>query len=94
MSEARIQTQILNFLKVHYPNAIVWKLADRSLSGIPDILFIHKGRVVWFEVKIYGKKPTEIQKYVGEKLKENGVEWYIVHSVDECKERLYEKANR
>lgn len=47
------QSQIINYLKEHYPDAFVWKAAagPYSRQGIPDVCAIISGRFYGFEVK-------------------------------------------
>lgn len=51
--ENHFQNKIIKFLKSHYPDSVTKKYAVGAYSqgGMPDILFIHKGRYIGFEVK-------------------------------------------
>lgn len=51
--ESYFQTKIIKALKKAYPDSVVEKYSAGAYStgGIPDILFIHKGRYYGFEVK-------------------------------------------
>ena len=57
--EQRIQNSILRYLR-RQPETWAFK-ADVSTRGIPDVICVHCGRFVVFEVKQPGKKPTADQ---------------------------------
>ena len=63
------------------------KLSDKFYSGIPDILVIHKGRALWFELKTEKGVVSEIQKWTHLKLINAGCECFVVRSLDELKEK-------
>jgi len=73
MLESTIQTSILKYLKGFPHPRFVWKVSDRFRSGIPDILFIYKGKVIFIEVKQPGKEPTPIQSNTIDTLNKCGV---------------------
>lgn len=51
--ENYFQNKIIRFLKASYPDSVTKKYAVGAYSqgGMPDILFIHGGRYIGFEVK-------------------------------------------
>lgn len=51
--ESYFQDKIIKFLKASYPDSVTKKYAVGAYSqgGMPDILFIHRGRYIGFEVK-------------------------------------------
>lgn len=51
--ENHFQNKIIKFLKESYPESVTKKYAVGAYSqgGMPDILFIHGGRYIGFEVK-------------------------------------------
>ena len=56
-------------------------------SGIPDIIAIVGGRFVGIECKADPtKKPTELQKWCGEEIKEAGGLWFLIRSVEDLRE--------
>ena len=83
MSERDIQNRIIKYLKQTYPNAIVFKLTEETLCGIPDVLFIHGGRTIFFEVKKPGGNIRPLQVSVIRRINENGGEAGIVYSVED-----------
>ncbi len=91
MSEKQIQSQILKYLKKHYPNAIAWKLHEDpvfGVVGIPDILFVVDGVAFFFEVKKPGECASKIQKSVLKKLKNNDIIAEVVYSVADVQHYL------
>ena len=63
--ESYYQTKIIGHLKKKYPDSFVRKYSAGAFSsgGVPDILFIHKGRYIGFEVKRpYFGTVSELQK--------------------------------
>lgn len=88
MLENTIQSKILKYIRKTYPQAVVWKLTETTNCGIPDILFIHKGRVMFFEVKRPGGRRRPLQEITVDKIKLNNVYAGFVESVDEVKEAI------
>lgn len=86
MLESSIQTAIRKHLKKE--GWMVIKLISTSQNGIPDLMCIKAGRVIFFEVKQPGKKviPGGLQEYMINELRKQGVEAYEVHSVTEVKQ--------
>lgn len=91
MLESKIQSSIRNYLKKE--GWLVVKLISTSQNGIPDLMCIKDGRVVFFEVKQPGKKVIlgGLQEYMIAELIRKGVEAYEVHSVNEVKEIFLNK---
>lgn len=88
MLESSIQTAIRKHLKKD--GWMVIKLISTSQNGIPDLMCIKDGRVIFFEVKQPGKKviPGGLQEYMINELRKQGVEAYEVHSVTEVKSAI------
>lgn len=63
MSETQFKTKVLNHLK-KIEHGFFFKISDKFLAGIPDILGCYKGRFIAIELKVGKNKPTMIQKYV------------------------------
>jgi Holliday junction resolvase len=66
----------------------VVKLINTSKPGIPDLMAIKDGRVIFFEVKSAGGKVSKLQEHQMEQLREIGVEAYVVRSTVEVKSLL------
>lgn len=65
----------------------VWviKLLSTFIKGLPDRMVLCKGGYVGFaEIKTTGKKPTKIQLYVHDKLKDLG---FVVFVIDDIESR-------
>ena len=63
----------------------VWviKLLSTFIKGLPDRMVLCKGGYVGFaEIKTTGKKPTKIQLYIHDKLKELGFEVFIIDDIE------------
>ena len=88
MKELSIQTKIVTYLRKTYPKAVVWKLADEKISGIPDILFMNDGVAYFFEVKTPVGRLTKIQEYTIKALRRAGIYANKVTSLEEVKEIL------
>lgn len=88
MTESQIQKKILDYLRKAYPGAVVWKLSEQTLRGVPDIFFAFKGFLHFFEVKKPGGDIRMIQKVRIRELNDNKVNANIVFSVDEVHDIL------
>lgn len=91
MSEKQIQTKILNYLKKHYPGAVVWKIHEDPMFGvvgIPDIMFIVDGVTFFFEVKKPGEEPSRIQEVVLHKLQRNDIIADVVYGIQDVQRLL------
>lgn len=65
----------------------VWviKLLSTFIKGLPDRLVLCKGGYIGFaEIKTTGKKPTKIQLYIHDKLKDLG---FVVFVIDDIESR-------
>lgn len=87
MTEAQIQTKIAKRLKEN--GWLVIKLIQTSMNGIPDLMCIRKGNVVFLEVKKPDTQPSELQKYVIDGLTKSGVYAAVVRSVEDVDTLCY-----
>lgn len=87
-TESQIQTKVLAWLKKTFPEAFVWKISDKWYVGIPDILFIWKGIVVFIELKRPGDSMTPKQVHTMNKIIEAGAYGFCATSLDEVKTKL------
>ncbi|MFC3724473.1 VRR-NUC domain-containing protein [Neoaquamicrobium sediminum] len=83
MLESYIERKVCEYAKKL--GWLVRKLQWVGRHGAPDRLFIRAGRVVFIEFKAPGKKPTEHQRLELERLREQGMEAYVVDDIDEGK---------
>ena len=81
MMESQIQAKITQKLKNH--GWFVTKLIQTSTNGIPDLMAIRKGNVIFLEVKQPGKKASPLQDHQIEGLNRCGVEARVVSSVED-----------
>lgn len=70
MRESIIQTQIKKYLETN--GWMVIKLIQTSCNGIPDLMALKDGRVIFLEIKQPGKKPNDLQQYRIDKLNAAG----------------------
>jgi Holliday junction resolvase len=80
MKESEIQSKIIKNHKESGWLAI--KLIQTNTNGIPDLLLIKEGQVVFVEVKSQYKKPTPLQEYVHGQLRKAGVNVFVANSPD------------
>jgi Holliday junction resolvase-like predicted endonuclease len=52
---------------------IVIKLIQTTLNGVPDLMMMKAGQVVFVEVKTGKNKSTPLQQYVQNKIREKGI---------------------
>lgn len=63
-------------------------------AGIPDLMLVKDGRVIWFEVKQPGKKPTPIQvRRMAEIEEQSGARCYVVTSREQADEHLRDSSH-
>lgn len=74
MKESQIQSKIIE--RHQKLGWFVTKLIQTTTNGIPDLMLIKHGRVVFIEVKAKGKKPEELQLYRHAEMRGYGVEVY------------------
>lgn len=75
MKESLIQKKIADRHKNQ--GWFVTKIIQTTTNGIPDLMLIRDGRVVFIEVKAKGKKPAPLQQYMINLLQEQGVHVYV-----------------
>lgn len=85
MTESKIQSKILKYLKGAYPSAYIVKISDRFISGIPDILMIEDSYIYFFEVKTPRGRVSKIQEYTMDKIQKAGGNCYVVRSVEDVR---------
>jgi len=87
-SETRLKEKVLAMLKKEFPDAWVYKTADRWKAGIPDVLICRKGRFFAAELKVGNNKATRIQLYVLEQIKRAGGRGAVCRGVDQVRNLL------
>lgn len=63
----------------------VGKFVSPGQTGVPDRLFIRRGRVIFLEIKRPGEKPTEKQYSKHREMRNYGAEVYWVDNLDDAK---------
>ena len=61
MRESTVEAGLVAFAKKNG----IWtrKFSSPAHRGVPDRIFIHMGKVLFLEVKRPGEKPTQLQEY-------------------------------
>jgi len=85
MLENTLQRKIQKYLKDNLPDAVVWKNHGNQYSviGLPDIMCVHKGKIICIEVKIPGNKPTKLQEVTLQKLSNAGAITGVAYSIED-----------
>lgn len=86
--ETKLKNKCLNVLKKH--KVFYFKLSDRWYAGIPDVLVVHKGQAIWFELKTPIGKIDPIQEWTHQKLIAAGCFCMVIRSKAQFKEALRE----
>ena len=87
-TEKSIVKSILEYLKTVPKCRAIKMQGTINRAGEPDIFCCYKGRLVLFEVKRPGNKPTMLQAAVLRKWREAGAVTAVVYSVDDAKKVL------
>jgi len=85
MRESEIEAAVCNYAKSKY-KWLVYKFVSPSNRGVPDRLFIRNETVFFIEFKAWNKIPTKLQKRVITKIRNQGVDVYVVDSIKQGKE--------
>ena len=82
MTEKNLTNRIMAWLK---QRGFVMKVhgSAMQMAGMPDILFVRRGRVYFFEVKRPGKVATPLQAARIEELRLHGAHAYVVNNLDD-----------
>jgi Holliday junction resolvase len=86
MTEQQIQTKIKN--KLTKAGWLVRKIVMCGDSGWPDLEAFRNGKCVHIEVKRPGQKPTALQLYKMQQLRDNGIEAMVAYSTDNIEHLL------
>jgi hypothetical protein len=68
------------------PPAVWHKTNQKSTAtrGCPDFIVVVAGRHLWFEFKRYGGELSPVQKFFHRRLREQGVEPFVVNTASEA----------
>jgi penicillin-binding protein-related factor A (putative recombinase) len=61
------------------PNSIFFKIQQRSLRGIPDLIGVINGRFVAIELKVQGNRADPLQMHYLKKIAEAGGLSFVMH---------------
>jgi Holliday junction resolvase len=81
MKESTIQSKIAKRLREN--GWLVTKLIQTSMNGIPDLMAIRRGNVIFLEIKKPGEDASELQKYVIDNINKAGCFSAVVRSVED-----------
>ena len=65
---------------------ICWKFTSPGTAGVPDRICIHRGRVIFVELKAPGRLPRPIQRRRIHQLTDHGMDVVVVDSIEGAKE--------
>jgi hypothetical protein len=89
-SEAQIQAEILNYLRLLAPACWVIKAAVCNERGVPDILCCYRGRFVGIEVKTCKGRLGPAQKVQGKRIQMACGSSGVARSVEDVREMIAE----
>ena len=84
--ESWYQGKLIKSVKTAMPHAVVLKLADKYLLGIPDLCIIRNNVTSWWELKVHrlarAPKLTDfgkgVQRNTAQRLSTEGICYYII----------------
>lgn len=87
MLERDIEKKVCDYAKDR--GYLAYKFTSPSRAAVPDRLFIGPTGHMWFvEFKQGGKKPTPAQEREHHRLRQQGVEVWVIDSVDDGKKMV------
>ena len=94
LSETKLKNKVLKFIKSNYPDAWIYKAADRFTSGIPDLLICRKGLFYAIELKVGSNKATPIQEFVMREIRRAGGRVSVCRCIEDVKKFIEEGGGR
>ena len=84
--ESWYQGKLIKVLKKEMPDAVILKLADKYLMGIPDLCIVYNDVTSWWELKVWREtrnpKLTDfgkgVQRNMAQRLDDEGICKYII----------------
>lgn len=87
MRESAIQRGVLRFLNdLPETKAIKLHVGPYMPAGTPDVLCVHEGHAIFFEIKAPGKEPSRVQSLAHRQWSDAGASVYTVSSVTETRQ--------
>lgn len=84
MLESTLQSKIIKQLTSK--GFLCVKLIQTNLNGIPDIMCLRNGIVIFIEVKSEKGKVRPLQEYRHKQLREHGFEVLVVNDINQIKQ--------
>lgn len=96
--ENKIQESIINALRLYYPDSLCYAIPNGGkrnareaamlkrqgvTAGVCDLHFIHKGQIIFFEVKSEYGTLTLLQDQFRKLVEKNGFKFFVVRSAAE-----------
>lgn len=88
MLEKDFKGKVLKYLHKTYPKAVWYKISDKFISGIPDIIGCLEGKFIAIELKRKGNKPTALQEYNINAINVAGGLAFWTDNLEEIKEEI------
>ena len=84
-NEAALQAAITKYLRS--VGALVYKFASPAHAGVPDLMVVHEGRVLFIEVKHPNGRGrlTPLQEITIGKIRDRGIDVHVADSLDTIK---------
>lgn len=83
MRESKIEREVCKYAKE--TGWLCYKFSSPGNRGVPDRIFIRKGRIVFIEFKATGNKPTKLQESIISKMRMQGIEVSIIDNIENGK---------
>ena len=84
MLESKIEKAVCDYAKTL--GWLSFKFTSPNNRAVPDRIFFKEGHTILIEFKQLGKKPTKLQNYQIDKLKEQLIPVYVVDSIEKGKD--------
>ena len=88
MKESAIVRAIITAVRANYPEAWCGKLADRHTRGLPDLVIVFRGYVLFVEVKMPGSKLRPLQAAVASSLRRAGGNFVVASKAADVRNEL------
>lgn len=90
-----IESQVERYLhsKVTTNYGMCLKFVSPGTAGVPDRIVIHRGRILFVELKRPGEKPRPLQKVRARQMREAGANVYCISTTDQV-DRFVNELNK
>ena len=83
MTESQLETALVRYAREN--GILTYKFSSPAHRGVPDRIFIHRGRVLFLELKRPGNVPTKLQEHVMAQIQEAGADCLWTSDLDTAK---------